>query len=141
MRTFAVARIVIVTGSGPQSNVITPPAATARTTAAEVQLAGVPVPTTRSGRLVSTARPAAGTAALPAGLPGAGPAAFRAVADGEAFGAAAVAAGAVRVEGGADDAVTTAGGSGSGAQPAATVATVRSPRVAAAARCIRTGRC
>ncbi|GAA0409483.1 hypothetical protein GCM10009541_60770 [Micromonospora gifhornensis] len=42
-----------------------PPAATARTTAAEVQLAGVPVPTVRVGREVSTARPAAGTATAP----------------------------------------------------------------------------
>ena len=44
LRTFAVWRIRIVTGAGPQSNVTTPPRATAATTAAEVQLAGVPVP-------------------------------------------------------------------------------------------------
>ena len=37
---------VIVTGSGPQSKVITPPAATAARNAASVQLAAVPVPTT-----------------------------------------------------------------------------------------------
>nr|BFE71777.1 hypothetical protein GCM10020092_050780 [Actinoplanes digitatis] len=67
--------MVIVTGAGPQSKVILPPAATALTTAAEVQLAGVPVPTTRSGLLVSTAFASAGTAALPAGLPGLGSAA------------------------------------------------------------------
>jgi hypothetical protein len=45
--TFAVAAILIVTGRGPQSKRITPPARTAATTAAEVQLAGVPRPTTR----------------------------------------------------------------------------------------------
>jgi hypothetical protein len=36
----------MVTGRGPHENVITPPAATARTTACEVQLAGVPWPIT-----------------------------------------------------------------------------------------------
>ncbi|WP_347403554.1 hypothetical protein [Solwaraspora sp. WMMD406] len=46
-----------------------PPAATASTTAADVQLAAVPSPTTRVGRLVSTARACSGTAARPAGLP------------------------------------------------------------------------
>jgi hypothetical protein len=61
---------VIVTGAGPQSKVMMPPAATALTTAAEVQLAAVPVPTVRVGWLVSTARAAAGTAACPEGLPG-----------------------------------------------------------------------
>jgi hypothetical protein len=38
----------MVTGRGPHENVITPPAATARTTACEVQLAGVPWPITWS---------------------------------------------------------------------------------------------
>src|ERR1022692_5047952 len=46
LRTLAVACITIVTGDGPQEKVITPPLATALTTAAEVQLAGVPVPMT-----------------------------------------------------------------------------------------------
>ncbi|MEZ5297282.1 MAG: hypothetical protein R2697_13680 [Ilumatobacteraceae bacterium] len=46
LNTLAVACIVMVTGSGPQSKVITPPAATAFTTACDVQLAGVPVPIT-----------------------------------------------------------------------------------------------
>jgi hypothetical protein len=46
-----------------------PPFATARTTAAEVQLAAVPLPMTVVARRVSTARAAAGTGALPAGLP------------------------------------------------------------------------
>ena len=45
LRTLAVWRIRIVTGAGPQSNVTTPPRATAETTAADVQLAGVPLPT------------------------------------------------------------------------------------------------
>src|SRR4029453_9366886 len=72
LRTFAVAFMVIVTGSGPQLNVITPPAATADTTASDVQLAGVPVPITRVGRLVSTACAWVGTAARPAELPGGG---------------------------------------------------------------------
>ena len=46
LNTFAVAAILIVTGFGPQSKVMTPPLATALTTAAEVQLAGVPLPIT-----------------------------------------------------------------------------------------------
>ena len=71
LRTFAVAVIVIVTGAGPQLNVMMPPAATAVTTAAEVQLAGVPVPMIRVGFEVSTARASAGTVALPFGLPAA----------------------------------------------------------------------
>src|SRR5215472_12131032 len=72
LRTSAVASIVIVTGRGPQENVITPPAATAATTACEVQLAGVPLPMTWSGWLVLTSCPAGGTSAWPAGLPAAG---------------------------------------------------------------------
>jgi hypothetical protein len=67
-----VASIVIVTGRGPQLKVITPPAATAATTACEVQLAGVPSPMTWSGWLVLTGRPAGGTNAWPAGFPAAG---------------------------------------------------------------------
>ncbi|GAB3853082.1 hypothetical protein GCM10029963_43740 [Micromonospora andamanensis] len=46
-----------------------PPAATARMTAAEVQLSAVPLPTVRVGFDVSTARPAAGTVTRPLGLP------------------------------------------------------------------------
>src|SRR5690242_20120729 len=53
--------MVITTGAGPQSKVITPPFATARTTFREVQLAGVPCPTTWSGRLVLAGCPAFGT--------------------------------------------------------------------------------
>jgi hypothetical protein len=64
--------MVMVTGAGPQSKVITPPAATAATTASDVQLAGVPFPTTRSGRLTSTALASPGTVACPSGLPGLG---------------------------------------------------------------------
>jgi hypothetical protein len=63
--------MVIVTGAEPQLNVMTPPAATAATTAADVQLAGVPLPITWSGWLVSAGWPAAGTVAFPAGLPAA----------------------------------------------------------------------
>ena len=44
--TLSVCVSVIVSGLGPQLKVITPPAFTAATTAAEVQLAGVPVETT-----------------------------------------------------------------------------------------------
>src|SRR5689334_443940 len=72
LRTFAVAVILIVTGSGPQLKVVMPPAATALTTAAEVQLAGVPLPTVRVGWLVSTARAADGIEAWPPALPGLG---------------------------------------------------------------------
>ncbi len=59
--TLAVARMMIVTCFGPQLNVITPPLATALTTAAEVQLPGVPLPMTWVGCDVFTARPATGT--------------------------------------------------------------------------------
>ena len=90
LRTFAVAFIVIVIGSGPQLNVMMPPAATAATTASEVQLAALPLPMTRVGFEVSTARASAGTAALPFGLPAGGPATagglLLAGADGEAAG-------------------------------------------------------
>src|SRR5215471_7301732 len=70
--TLAVAVITIVTGLLPQSNLMIPPAATALTTAADVQLAGVPWPITWSGRLVFTARPADGTGKCPLGLPKSG---------------------------------------------------------------------
>jgi hypothetical protein len=63
---------VIVTGAGPQENVMMPPAATAATNAADVQLAGVPSPTTCVGCDVSTGRPAEGTEACPFGLPALG---------------------------------------------------------------------
>jgi len=69
LTTLAVASSVIVTGAAPQANVTIPPAATAATTAADVQLAGLPVPTTRVGCEVSTARASAGTLACPAGVP------------------------------------------------------------------------
>src|SRR6185437_5153770 len=59
--TLAVADMVIVTGLEPQLKVMTPPLATARTTAREVQLAAVPRPMTRVGWAVLTARPAGGT--------------------------------------------------------------------------------
>lgn len=44
MITFAVFAITIVTGPGPQLKPMMPPAATARTTAADVQLAALPFP-------------------------------------------------------------------------------------------------
>ena len=72
MGTLAVAVITIVTGLAPQSNLMIPPAATARTTAADVQLAGLPSPITWSGWLVSTALPAGGTGKCPFGLPNPG---------------------------------------------------------------------
>ena len=59
--TLAVACMVMVTGAGPQEKVMMPPAATAATTAADVQLAGVPLPMTRVGCEVSTACAAGGT--------------------------------------------------------------------------------
>jgi hypothetical protein len=58
---LAVPVIVIVTGLGPQLKVMMPPLATALTTAADVQLAGLPVPMTWLGPLVLAARPAGGT--------------------------------------------------------------------------------
>jgi hypothetical protein len=68
LRTLAVVSMVMVTGLGPQANVITPPAATASTTAADVQLAAVPVPITWSGWAMLTGWPAAGTGAMPVPL-------------------------------------------------------------------------
>jgi hypothetical protein len=58
---LAVAVILIVTGSGPHENRMIPPARTAATTAADVQLAAVPRPTTRLGWDVSTGPAATGT--------------------------------------------------------------------------------
>lgn len=63
--TFAVARIVIVTGAGPHEKRIVPPARTAATTPAEVQLDGVPRPTTRTGVAVAAGRPAAAERSVP----------------------------------------------------------------------------
>src|SRR5262249_37330210 len=72
LRTLAVAFIAMTTGWGPRENVMPPRGATAATTASEVQLAGVPLPITRVGCEVSTARASAGTAARPFGFPAAG---------------------------------------------------------------------
>src|SRR4029077_8893238 len=69
LRTLAVACIMIVTGVAPQSKVITPPLATAATTAPDVQLAAVPLPITWSGWEVFTGRAAAGMGAPPSGFP------------------------------------------------------------------------
>src|SRR3954451_6557214 len=69
--TFSVAVTRIVTGSGPQLKVMTPPAVTAVCSALKVQLAAVPVPTTAVGVAVLTAWAFARTPALhdPLGLP------------------------------------------------------------------------
>ncbi len=63
-RTRAVSVMRIVTGRGPQANRISPPPRTAATTARDVQLAGVPVPTTRppAGAAVAGAAVAGATA-------------------------------------------------------------------------------
>ena len=53
LTTLAVCSIAMVTGPGPQSKVISPPRATARTTARDVQDAGVPLPTTVAAALSS----------------------------------------------------------------------------------------
>jgi hypothetical protein len=65
LRTLAVAPIRIVTGSGPQENLILPPARTAATTAEEVQLRAVPCPITRvEARASGDAGPAQAASAL-----------------------------------------------------------------------------
>jgi hypothetical protein len=64
--------MVITTGFGPHEKVITPPFATAATTAADVQPPGVPSPTTVVGSDTSAACAAEGTGACPSGLPGEG---------------------------------------------------------------------
>src|SRR5262245_46967997 len=69
LKTLAVAFIVMVTGFGPQLKPILPPCATAETTAAEVQLAGVPLPITWLGFATDSACAATGTAQWPSGLP------------------------------------------------------------------------
>src|SRR5215470_15220647 len=78
--TRAVAVITIVTGLLPQSNLMIPPLKTVRTTAADVQLAGLPSPITWFGWLVLTALPAGGTGKCPCGLPKPVPAPGRAAA-------------------------------------------------------------
>src|SRR5687768_15284454 len=72
LRILAVAFMVMVTGFGPQSNVMTPPWATVATTASDVQLPGVPSPMTWVGREVSAARASEGTATRPVWLPAGG---------------------------------------------------------------------
>src|SRR4051794_34592849 len=67
---LAVASSVIVMGLGPQRNVMMPPSATVLTTAADVQLAGVPFPMTWVGFDVSATSASGGTTAAPPGLPG-----------------------------------------------------------------------
>src|SRR5258708_6753257 len=72
---FAVCVSVMVTGSAPQSNVITPPFATALTNASPVQLSLVPVPTTVFGFDASSALASTGTSHFPSGFPAGGPSA------------------------------------------------------------------
>src|SRR5262245_26066517 len=69
--TFSVAVTRIVTGSGPQLKVMTPPAVTAVCSALNVQLAAVPVPITAVGLEVLAACAIVGTPAAhdPFGLP------------------------------------------------------------------------
>ena len=108
--------MVMVTGAGPQLNVMMPPAATAGTTAADVQLSGVPRPISRSGWEVSSASASNGTGASPFGLPGLGRVrawAFLAgVRDGAALGGLADG----EPDGGAIDGATTAGGADAGGE-------------------------
>jgi hypothetical protein len=59
--TFAVAPILIVTGLRPHENRMIPPARTAATTEADVQLAAVPCPTIWVACDVSTGPASAGT--------------------------------------------------------------------------------
>jgi len=73
LKTFAVESRTIVAGSGPQSNVMTPPFATAATNESPVQLAAVPVPTTVVGADTSSASASAGMSAWPSGQPAGGP--------------------------------------------------------------------
>src|SRR5690606_9496948 len=61
LKTLAVSSSVIVTGSWPQSKVTTPPLATAATKALDVQLAGVPLPTTVVGWETSSRAASSGT--------------------------------------------------------------------------------
>src|SRR5437763_11018894 len=133
LRTLAVAVSTIVTGAGPQLNVMIPPAATALTTAAEVQLAPVPVPTTWSGWPVSTGRASAGTVAWPLGLPAcSGGAAGGVLGDGLALGPAD--GGPADASGDALPAVHRVDGAGA-AQPA-----TRSATAMATPGVVRTGR-
>src|SRR6185436_10027129 len=73
LKTFAVDVSTIVTGSGPQSNVMTPPSATAATNASPVQLAGVPVPTTVVGDDTFSGCASGGIVACPSAQPAGGP--------------------------------------------------------------------
>src|SRR3954469_14613704 len=66
LTTFAVRFSTIRTLPGPQRNRMTPPLATARTTAREVQLRALPWPTQRAGCEGSTARASRGTEAAAA---------------------------------------------------------------------------
>jgi hypothetical protein len=73
LKIFAGRSSVMVTGSGPQENVMTPPFATAAMNASAVQLAAVPLPTTVVGADESSAAASAGTSQCPSGFPAGGP--------------------------------------------------------------------
>src|ERR1700749_4362854 len=73
LNTFAVVVRTIVTGSGPQSNVMMPPWATAATTASPVQLAAAPLPITVVGDDTSSSCAGGGSVACPSAQPAAGP--------------------------------------------------------------------
>jgi hypothetical protein len=142
---LAVAVIVMVTGAGPQLNVMIPPAATAATTALDVQLAGVPLPIRRVGWEVSTALASAGTLARPAGLPGLGRAAADGAGatdfdgDGDGLGAPGVGTAGALVAGPATN--DGAGGAGLSDDPHPAVPVTRASTTTAAARLTRTRRC
>src|SRR3954453_11676529 len=70
LTTLAVSFITILTLPGPQRKRMTPPLATARTTARDVQLRAVPWPTQRSGCAVLTARASGGTGTAAAATDG-----------------------------------------------------------------------
>src|SRR5882672_877710 len=74
LKTFAVDVRTIVTGSGPQLKVMTPPFATAATNASPVQLDAVPVPITVVGDDTSSGWPSGGIVACASAQPAGGPA-------------------------------------------------------------------
>src|SRR3954470_11081794 len=71
LTTLAVSFITILALPRPQRKRMTPPLATARTTARDVQLRAVPWPTQRSGCEVLTARASGGTGTAAAAVAGA----------------------------------------------------------------------
>ena len=70
LNTLAGLARMMVAGSGPQLNVMIPPAATAAMNASGVQLSCVPVPTTVVGLDTSSSCASLGIGHVPSGLPG-----------------------------------------------------------------------